>query len=78
MGNLMKNTFKNNNIERLTNKSLGYNFEEKVLKYEGEYLNGKRHGKGKEYYNGKLKYEGEYLYGKRWFGKGKEYGSDDE
>ena len=49
------------------------------MEYEGEYLNGKRHGKGKIYnYNGKLKYEGEYLYGKRWFGKGKEYGSDDE
>ena len=39
--------------------------------YEGEYLNGKRHGKGKEYEddNGKLIYEGEYLNGKRWTGK---------
>ena len=41
------------------------------LKYEGEYLNGKRNGKGKEYYkNGKLKFEGEYLNGER-NGKGK-------
>ena len=33
-----------------------------ILKFEGEYLNGKRHGKGKEYYeNGILLFEGEYL-----------------
>ena len=46
------------------------------LKFEGEYLNGERNGKGKEYYsNGKLKFEGEYLNGKRE-GKGKEYFKD--
>ena len=46
------------------------------LVFEGEYLNGKRNGKGKEYYpNDKLKFEGEYLNGKR-NGKGKEYYSD--
>ena len=39
--------------------------------YEGEYLNGKRNGKGKEY-NITLYFEGEYLNGKR-NGKGKEY-----
>ncbi len=39
--------------------------------YEGEYLNGLRNGKGKEFYiNGKIKFEGEYLNGKRWKGKG--------
>ena len=44
-----------------------------TLRFEGEYLNGKRNGKGKEYnYNGKLSFEGEYLNGKR-NGKGKEY-----
>ena len=44
-----------------------------ALIYEGGYLNGKRNGKGKEYYyDGKLKFEGEYLNGKR-NGKGKEY-----
>ena len=43
------------------------------LKFEGEYLNGKRNGKGKEYNNnGKLIFEGEYLNGKR-NGKGKQY-----
>ena len=43
------------------------------LIFEGEYLNDKRNGKGKEYYiKGELKFEGEYLNGKR-NGKGKEY-----
>ena len=43
------------------------------LVYEGEYLNGKRHEKGKEYYDiGNLFFEGEYKNGKR-NGKGKEY-----
>jgi len=42
------------------------------LEYEGEYLNGKRNGKGKEYDgDDNLKYEGEYLYGKK-HGKGKD------
>jgi len=44
------------------------------LIYEGEYLNGEKNGKGKNYYdyNGKLEFEGEYLNGER-NGKGKEY-----
>ena len=50
----------------------------RTLIYEGGYLNGKRNGKGKEYYNsGILKYEGEYLNGK-WNGKGKEYNKKGE
>ena len=41
------------------------------LKFEGEYLNEERHGKGKEYYeNGKVKFEGEYLNGNKISGKG--------
>ena len=44
-----------------------------VILFEGEYLNGKRNRKGKEYYNnGVLLFEGEYLNGKK-NGKGKEY-----
>ena len=46
-----------------------------LLSFEGEYLNGKRNGKGKEYYiypKGQVLFEGEYLNGKR-NGKGKEY-----
>ena len=46
------------------------------LAFEGEYLNGERNGKGKEYDdNGKLRFEGEYLNGER-NGKGKEYDYD--
>ena len=76
VSNLMKNTFKNHNIERVTNNNFGHNLEEKVLKYEGEYLNGKRHGKGKEFTKNKiLVYEGEYQNG-LWHGKGKQYNSD--
>ena len=45
----------------------------KRLIFEGEYLNGKRNGKGKNYnFDGELRFEGEYLNGKR-SGKGKEY-----
>ena len=40
------------------------------MKFEGEYLNGKRNGKGKEYYdNGKLLFEGNFLNGNRFTGK---------
>ena len=42
------------------------------IKFEGEYLNRLRNGKGKEYSNSKLLFEGEYLNGLR-NGKGKEY-----
>ena len=41
------------------------------LIYEGEYLNGKKNGKGKEYYSeGRLKFEGQYLNDIKWNGKG--------
>ena len=41
--------------------------------FVGEYFNGKKHGKGKEYFGqDKLIFEGEYLNGKK-HGKGKEY-----
>ena len=42
------------------------------LIFEGEYLDGKRNRKGKEYDNGKIIFEGEYLNGQK-YGKGKEY-----
>ena len=35
------------------------------LIFKGEYLKGKRNGKGKEYYNEKIIFEGIYLNGKR-------------
>ena len=50
-----------------------YDSDDNDLIYSGEYLNGKKNGKGKEYdYNGQLRFEGEYLNGKK-NGKGKEY-----
>ena len=52
--------------EKIKLKLIKYN---KNLVFEGEYLNGERNGKGKEYdYFRKLKFEGEYLNGKRWNG----------
>ena len=52
------------------------NKEYKLL-FKGEYLNGKRNGIGKEYYQNFVVFEGEYLNGKR-NGKGKEYDSEGE
>ena len=53
-----------------------YYDENEIILYEGEYLNGKRNGKGKEYYpNGNLKFEGKFL-NYNWNGKGKEYYND--
>ena len=49
--------------------------EKDILIFEGEYLNGEKNGKGKEYdFDGKLKFEGEYV-NNRKNGKGKEYNS---
>ena len=60
-------------IDRNLGKIEIYKSDTKIKIFEGEYLNRKINGKGKEYYdNGKLKFEGEYLNGKK-NGKGKEY-----
>ena len=40
-------------------------------------MNGKRHGKGKQYMNNILRFEGEFINGKR-NGKGKEYNLDNK
>ena len=40
------------------------------LIFEGQYINGERNGKGKEYKEGILIFEGEYSNGKRWNGNG--------
>jgi len=65
-----------NNTIRTNSYSKGkieYNNNNAKLKFEGEYLNGERNGKGKEYnYYGQLDFKGEYLNGER-NGKGKEY-----
>ena len=55
----------------------GYNDSDCTLKFEGEYLNGKRNGKGKEYdSNGKIRFEGEYLNNQKWIGT--RYDKDDK
>ena len=39
--------------------------------FEGEYLNGEKNGKGKEYISyGDVLFEGEHYKGKKWTGKG--------
>ena len=53
-------------ICRNKGKCKEYIINTSIVIFEGEYLNRKRNGKGKEYYkNGKLKFEGEYFNGKR-------------
>ena len=65
-------------IYETKNKGKEYNGYNDELLFEGEYLNGKRNGKGREYdNNGNIKFEGEYLNGKR-NGKGKEYYDNDK
>ena len=71
--NQFSHTYK---LEKGTGFQQEYEFSDQFLvkgqflKFEGEYLNGEKHGKGKEYYSdGKLKFEGFYKYGKKWDGK---------
>ena len=53
-------------------------YAERNLIFEGEYKNGERNGKGKEYeYNNKVIYEGEYKNGER-NGTGKAYDNEGE
>ena len=52
-------------------KGKEYSWEGHLL-YDGEYLKGERHGKGKEYfpYDNGIKFVGEFKKGKKWTGKG--------
>ena len=60
-------------IGEKTGKGKEYIIDTEILIFEGEYLNGRRNGIGKEYYNNdNLMFEGEYLNGRR-NRKGKEY-----
>ena len=63
-------------IYETKNKGKEYDYNDELL-YEGEFLHGKRNGKGKEYINrydkDEVIFEGNYLNGKR-NGPGKEYG----
>ena len=55
----------------LNGKGKEYDYIYKKVVYVGEYLDGKRNGKGKEYYlKGNLKFEGEFKNGLKWSGNG--------
>ena len=60
-------------IAEKNGKGREYKLNKKELIFEGEYLNWKKNGEGKEYHKDKIIFEGEYLNGKKWNGKGKEY-----
>ena len=58
------------NTDSNKNKIYGKEYDDEKLIFEGEYLNRKRNGFGKEYYNkDNLIFEGEYLNGMKWSGK---------
>ena len=60
-----------NNLNLKNGKGYIKEYKNNVLIYEGEYLNGERNGKGKEYNdNGKLIFEGEYVNGIKYNGWG--------
>ena len=62
------------NLEFELKNGKGKEYINDILVFEGEYLNGKRNGKGKEYNkHGKIEFEGEYLDGKIWNGKKYDY-----
>ena len=70
----MKHDEKNNNEEK--NEKLNGNcklyFDNGKLKFEGEFIDGKKFGKGKEYdEEGQLIFDGEYFDDKMWNGKAK-------
>ena len=61
--------FKRKYVEIKNGLAKEYDINDDKLIYEGEYLNGERNGKGKEYNNnGELIFEGEFKNGKRWNG----------
>ena len=50
----------------MVNQNLKKEYDSRIkLKFEGEFLDGKMSGKGKEYCNRKLIFEGEYINRKR-------------
>ena len=67
---------KKGDIAYIINNGFNKIKEDNKLIYEGEVINGKRNGKGKEYdyfYLGRSIFEGKFLNGKRWKGIIKEY-----
>ena len=63
-------------VGEINGKGKEYTLKTNILLFSGNYLNGKRNGKGEEYYsNGELKFKGEYVNGRILKGKG--YNSKD-
>ena len=52
-------------VTKIENGKTNNDFYDERLWYEGEYLNGQKNGKGKEYFNGILVFEGEFSLGHR-------------
>jgi len=66
-----KNNAKRIKVGRFNGNGEEYLLDKYNIIFEGEYLKGKRNGKGTEYYkNGKIKYKGEYLNGEIFNGIG--------
>jgi antitoxin component YwqK of YwqJK toxin-antitoxin module len=66
-----KNISKRYKFEESNGCGKEYIKDTEIIIFDGNYLNGKRNGKGKEYYtNGNIKFDGEYLNGKKIKGKG--------
>ena len=64
-------------IEKKNYEIIEYNSYNNQIIFEGEYSNGKRNGKRKEYNEeGDIIFEGEYLNGKKWEGISREYDED--
>ena len=61
-------------IEKFSHETREYNSYNNNIVFEGNYLNGKRNGEGKEYNEKKeLIFTGKYLNGKKWEGIEKQY-----
>ena len=54
-------SFKNIIYELKNGKGFVKEYDGDHLIFEGQYLYGKRNGKGKQYWNNQLEFEGEYL-----------------
>ena len=66
-------------MERKNKKKIGKEYYHDKLKFEGQYINDQRNGRGKEYnFKGDVIFEGEYLNNQRWNGKGIEHTYDYE
>ena len=62
-------------IDGKNGNGIEFSLRDNSILFEGEYVNGKRNGNGKEYNNEKLIFEGKYVNGKK-YGIGKEFNNE--